>query len=324
MVMVQASQQQTCDDHALLDAVQQSVSTVIRGKESSVKVCLAALLARGHILIEDIPGVGKTTLARSLAKVVGGSFNRIQFTSDLLPSDVLGVSVFKKETESFEFLPGPLFANIVLADEINRTTPRSQSALLEAMSENTINVDDKKIALPDPFMVIATQNPTENIGTYPLPESQMDRFIARIHLGYPDRDNEIQVLKNRRKRDPIQRLDPLLTPDAIMRLQERTENIAVNDALVDYAMTIIDKTRNHKLIDVGVSTRGSLAWYRLAQAMALLGHRDFCIPDDFKASAVMALGHRIKLAQSSSHGVSIKTETENTIGQILNEVDVPL
>ena len=323
--MALASQQQELlDDHALLEDVQKSVSTVIRGKESSVKICLAALLARGHILIEDIPGVGKTTLARSLAKVVGGSFNRIQFTSDLLPSDILGISVFKKESETFEFQPGPLFANVVLADEINRTTPRSQSALLEAMSENTVNVDDKRMTLPDPFMVIATQNPTENIGTYPLPESQMDRFIARIHLGYPDRDNEIQVLKNRRKQDPVQRLAPLLTSENVRRLQDKTETIKVSDGLVDYAMTIVDKTRNNKRIDVGVSTRGSLAWYRLAQAMALLGNRDFCIPDDFKTSAVMALGHRIKLSSASTHGVSIKSDTEEAISQILNEVDVPL
>lgn len=304
-----------------LSLVEQNVGQVIRGKEEAVRMCMVALLARGHILVEDIPGVGKTSLARAIARSVGGEFRRIQFTSDMLPSDIVGISVFKAGKQDFEFRPGPLFANVVLADEINRTTPRTQSALMEAMSEGKISVDDKTYDLPDPFLVIATQNPTEHFGTYPLPESQMDRFIIRIRMGYPSRTHERDILKNRRTQDPIAALNPVMSHDDLLALQAEVPNVRVEDAVLDYAMSIIEETRNHPRLDIGVSTRGALAWLRAAQAHAIVCGRDFTIPDDFKTLAIPALAHRVVLAANDSD--SVREEAERTMVSIVEQIPVP-
>ncbi len=307
----------------LLCTLEQNVAKVIRGKGEAISLCLTALLARGHLLIEDIPGVGKTTLARALAASVGGSFKRVQFTSDLLPSDILGVSMFKADTQEFEFRPGPIFSNIILADEINRTTPRTQSALLEAMSEGSVSVDDCTHALPVPFLVIATQNPAEHFGTYPLPESQMDRFLLRISLGYPDGEQERHILRSRSAADPVAEISAVLTHEELSGLQNAVEKIEISDTLLDYAMAIIDGTRSSPRLEVGISTRGAIAWYRAAQARALLDARSFCIPDDFKGLAVPALAHRVVLNSAHDSLSSSRTEAETAIAEIVSQVPVP-
>jgi MoxR-like ATPase len=281
------------------------------------------MLARGHLLIEDLPGVGKTTLARSLAASIGGSFRRIQFTSDLLPSDILGVSVFRSESQSFEFVPGPLFANVVLADEINRTAPRTQSALLEAMSEGQVSVDNVTHKLAQPFLVVATQNPAEHFGTYPLPESQMDRFLLRIRLGYPSPAQEREILRSRGAADPVKSLEAVIEHDELIALQDRVENVKITDPIVDYAMRILVATREDPRLEVGVSTRGGIAWYRAAQAHALLDGRDFCIPDDFKRLAVPALAHRVVLQAGHDSLSSARAEAEGAITAIVSRIEVP-
>ncbi len=300
-----------------------AVASVVRGKPDAIRAALIALLARGHLLIEDIPGVGKTTLARSLAAAVGGAFRRIQFTSDLLPSDIVGVSIYDQSGRVFEFKKGPLFANIVLADEINRTTPRTQSALLEAMSEGAVSVDDTTHQLEQPFMVLATQNPSEQYGTYPLPESQMDRFLLRVSIGYPAVGVERDLLRERSGGDPVAALRPVVSLDQIRELQAAVEQVAVNDALVDYAMAVVTETRGHRGIAVGVSTRGALAWYRAAQAAAIIDGRDFCVPDDFKQLAVAALAHRVVLAGNLDSVGKQRLEGERIIGEIIGRVAVP-
>jgi len=306
-----------------LRALQTNVASVIRGKDDVIRQCLTALLARGHLLIEDIPGVGKTTLARALAASVGGSFKRVQFTSDLLPSDIVGVSMFKSDTQDFVFRPGPIFSNIILADEINRTTPRSQSALLEAMSEGQVSVDDVTHDLPDPFLVIATQNPAEHFGTYPLPESQMDRFLLRIRIGYPSPDQERLIMRQRGAADPIKGLAPVIDHQTLRTLQDAVEKVTISEALLDYAMEIVDATRHSPRLDVGVSTRGAIAWYRAAQARALVDAREFCVPDDFKELAVPALAHRCVLSSSHDSLSSSREEAENTINEITSRISVP-
>ncbi|MDB4961668.1 MAG: ATPase associated with various cellular 3 [Myxococcales bacterium] len=299
------------------------MGTVVRGKPEAIRAAIVALLSRGHLLIEDIPGVGKTTLARAIAASLGGTFRRIQFTSDLLPSDIVGVSIYDQSGKVFELKKGPIFANVVLADEINRTTPRTQSALLEAMSENQVSIDDTTHDLDSPFMVIATQNPAEHYGTYPLPESQMDRFLLRVSLGYPAKSIERELLKERAGGDPVARLQPVVDLAAVRSLQDSVETIRVDDALIDYAMTVIEETRRHPAISVGVSTRGALAWYRAAQAAALAGGRDFVIPDDLKALAVPCLSHRLVLAQSHDSLGRARIDGERTIAEIVNRVAVP-
>src|SRR5574338_1491879 len=273
--------------------LEDAIASVIRGKPEAIRAAVVTLLSRGHLLIEDIPGVGKTTLARTLAAALGGTFRRIQFTSDLLPSDIVGVSVYDQHGKVFELKRGPIFANVVLADEINRTTPRTQSALLEAMSEGQVSIDDETHELPSPFMVIATQNPAEHYGTYPLPESQMDRFLLRISLGYPQKTVERELLKNRHGADPVAALQPVVDLSAVRTLQDGVETIRMDDALLDYAMQIVEETRRHPSISVGVSTRGALAWYRAAQAAALAAGRDFVVPDDLKGLALSCLSHRL-------------------------------
>ena len=308
---------------AALREVEANVSKVIRGKTQAIRYSLTALLARGHLLIEDIPGVGKTTLARALAVSLGGSFRRIQFTSDLLPSDIVGVSIFNVEQQSFEFRPGPIFANVVLADEINRTTPRTQSALLEAMSEEQISIDNDTHELPRPFLVLATQNPAEHFGTYPLPESQMDRFLLRIQLGYPSASVERQLLKERGGEDPVSEIEAVTHPAAIAELQNMVDHVRVDEQLLDYAMTIVEETRRSPTLAVGVSTRGALAWYRAAQAFALVEGRDYCIPDDFKNLASPALVHRVMLTTAQESLGRARQEAERAIADVIGRVPVP-
>jgi MoxR-like ATPase len=303
--------------------LEDAVATVIRGKPEAIRAAVVALLSRGHLLIEDIPGVGKTTLARALAAALGGTFRRIQFTSDLLPSDIVGVSVYDQSGKVFELKRGPIFANVVLADEINRTTPRTQSALLEAMSEGQVSIDDETHELPRPFMVIATQNPAEHYGTYPLPESQMDRFLLRVSLGYPQKGVERELLKNRHGADPVAAVEPVVDLAAVRTLQDGVETIRMDDALLDYAMQIVEETRKHPSIAVGVSTRGALAWYRAAQASALAGGRDFVIPDDIKNLAIPCLAHRLVLAQAHDSLGRARSDGERVIAEIVGRVSVP-
>jgi MoxR-like ATPase len=303
--------------------LEDAIGTVVRGKPEAIRAAVVTLLARGHLLIEDIPGVGKTTLARALAASLGGTFRRIQFTSDLLPSDIVGVSIYDQHGKVFELKRGPIFANVVLADEINRTTPRTQSALLEAMSEGQVSIDDTTHTLEQPFMVLATQNPAEHYGTYPLPESQMDRFLLRIAIGYPGNAIERELLKERAGGDPVLKLQPVIDLGAVRSLQDGVETIRVEDALLDYAMLIVQETRRHPAISVGVSTRGALAWYRAAQAAALAAGRDFVVPDDFKSLAVPCLAHRLALAQTHDTLGRARADSERIIGEIVGRVSIP-
>src|SRR5436305_2402126 len=283
----------------VVSQLQRSIARAIMGKEEVMQLALITLLARGHLLIEDVPGVGKTTLAQALAKSFHCTFHRIQFTSDLLPSDVLGVSVYNPETREFEFRPGPMFANVVLADEINRTTPRTQSALLEAMNEAQVTVDGKTLPLPQPFLVIATQNPVEHHGTYPLPESQLDRFLMRIRMGYPSHETEKEILRKRAGEDPVQGLDAVADVQDVLQMQEAVSRIKVDSSLHDYALEIVARTRKTEQLSLGVSPRGTLMLQRAAQARAFLDGRDFCLPDDFKQLAVSVFSHRV--VASSRH-----------------------
>ncbi len=303
--------------------LEDAVATVVKGKPEAIRAAVVALLSRGHLLIEDIPGVGKTTLARALAASLGGTFRRIQFTSDLLPSDIVGVSIYDQNGKVFELKRGPIFANIVLADEINRTTPRTQSALLEAMSENQVSIDDTTHSLETPFMVLATQNPSEHYGTYPLPESQMDRFLLRISIGYPAKSVERDLLRARAGGDPVAKLSPVVDLATIRVLQDGVETIRVDDALTDYAMNIVEESRRHPAISIGVSTRGALAWHRAAQAAALAAGRDFVVPDDIKGLAVPCLAHRMTLTQTHDSLGRARLDAERVVTEIVNRVAVP-
>jgi MoxR-like ATPase len=304
--------------------LQRSIARAIYGKEDVIQLALVTLLARGHLLIEDVPGVGKTTLAQALAKSFHCSFQRIQFTSDLLPSDVLGVSVYNPETRDFEFRQGPVFANVVLADEINRTTPRTQSALLEAMNEAQVTVDGRTLALPQPFLVIATQNPVEHHGTYPLPESQLDRFLMRIKMGYPSHETERQILRNRTTADPVTAIEPVADVSDVLSMQERVTQIKVDSSLHDYALEIVNRTRNSDQLALGVSPRGTLMLQRAAQARAFLEGRDYCLPDDFKQLAVSVFSHRV-VASARHASLQKKSEsTEGVLREIVESVRIPL
>ena len=301
-----------------------SIQTVLKGKDDVIQLALVALFARGHLLIEDVPGVGKTTLARALALSLGCQFHRIQFTSDLLPSDVIGVSIFSRQVEQFEFKPGPVFTNILLADEINRTTPKTQSALLEAMNENQVTVDNVTHPLPEPFMVLATQNPIEHHGTYPLPESQLDRFLMRIRMGYPDLRSERRILEALAFEDPLDRLEPLLSSEEVSEIQESVRAVKVDEALMNYGLQIAERTRQHEYLSLGVSPRGTMGLYRAAQSLALLEGRDYCIVDDFKRLVVPVFAHR--LVVSSRYATTMKKSypSEALLQEILDSLPVPL
>src|SRR5580692_5178218 len=308
---------------ATLRNLETAIEASLRGKAEVVRMALVCLLARGHLLIEDVPGVGKTTLAQSLARAVDGSFHRLQFTSDMLPSDVLGVTVYNAHTEAFEFKPGPVFTNFLLADEINRTTPKTQSALLEAMNEHQVSVEGRTLPLIEPFMVIATQNPQEHHGAYPLPESQLDRFLMRVRIGYPDAASERQILRNS---DDLQApvLQPVLNRADLLELQERAREVTVDDTLLDYILAIVEKTRTHDALALGVSPRGSQALFRAAQAKALLEGRAYVIPDDIKQLAVPVFGHRVVLSSRATLSPRRSDSGDRVLEQILSQVDVPL
>lgn len=302
--------------------LQANVERVIRGKSEVVQFAIAAMLARGHILLEDVPGVGKTTLAHALARSVSVDFQRIQFTSDLLPSDILGVTIFNQERQEFEFIPGPIFTNVLLADEINRATPKSQSALLEAMNERTVTIEKRRHPLTEPFLVIATQNPTEYVGTYPLPESQLDRFLMKLTLGYPNTQDEKKLLRSGGAQATLDELEPVVTVEELHELQLQVSRIHVNESLVEYILTLVHATRNHPEITLGVSTRGALTYFKACQALAMVYGRDFVIPDDVKRLAVPVLSHRILLRDRRSQRESFADEAR-LIQRLVAETPVP-
>ncbi len=305
----------------LLERLRAGVESVLLGKPEAVEFALAALLAEGHLLIEDVPGVGKTLLAKALSRSLGCTFHRIQFTPDLLPSDLLGTSVYHQASGAFVFQPGPIFAQVVLADEINRATPRTQSALLEAMSDRQVSLDGQTRPLGPPFFVVATQNPYEFEGTYPLPESQLDRFLIRLRLGYPDRAAERLILTGHRDGEPVDHLKPVLSGEEVAAMQQAVREVRVDDSLSDYLLDLVESTREHPDVHLGASTRAALALYRASQALALIRGRDYVVPDDVKRLAVPVLSHRllIRRARGSPGGDS----AEQVVGEIVRQTPVP-
>jgi MoxR-like ATPase len=312
------------DASAKIAELQAAIERVILGKSETVKFALIALLARGHLLIEDIPGIGKTTLANALARALHLSFQRIQFTSDLLPSDVIGLSLFNQKNGDFEWKAGPIFSNIVLADEINRSTPKTQSALLEAMAEEQVTVEGVSRRLPLPFIVVATQNPSEHHGTYPLPESQLDRFMLRVHIGYPSMHDERRILRDRATIDPLDEVQPVMTQADILDLQQLVSEVRFDESLLDYLLRIVDATRRSDALELGISPRGALALFRSAQALAVIEGRDFCIADDIKRLVVPCFGHRI-IVNSRTTALRQRTrEAERVLKEILQTASVPV
>lgn len=301
--------------------IEANILQVFRGKNHIVRQAVLCLLAEGHLLIEDIPGVGKTTLALALARSLDLSFQRVQFTSDLLPSDILGVSVFNSKAGNFEFKNGPIFHHVILADEINRSTPKTQSALLEAMNERQVSMDSQTHALPRPFFVVATQNPYEHYGTYPLPESQRDRFLMRLSIGYPDAQAEREVLRDQLGAESVESLKPVLKKESVLELMAQAKNIKVDPSLDEYILKVVNETRTSPFLALGVSPRGSLALRRAAQANALMEGRSYAIPDDIKANAIPVLSHRVML--KSVNGEPESKATEKIIREILDRVAVP-
>ncbi|HEX6110482.1 MAG TPA: MoxR family ATPase [Ktedonobacteraceae bacterium] len=302
-------------------AVRQNASRVIVGKEEVIDLLMVALLCEGHVLFEDVPGIGKTTLAKTLAKSLGCAFQRIQFTPDLLPSDITGITFFNQKKSEFEFRPGPLLAQVVLADEINRATPRTQSALLEAMEERQISVERETVILPRPFIVIATQNPIELEGTFPLPEAQIDRFLMRLHLDYPSHSEERLILQRFKETQPLDDLQPVLTGERLQELQKMIRRVRVEPAVENYIVELVRATRNHSGVELGVSPRGTLALYRSSQAYAAIHGRSYVIPDDVKRVARPVLSHRmIATSQTRLHGRVM----EQIIEDVLHNVSVPV
>ena len=308
-------------DPGKLAAIVDNVERVIFGKREPVTLSVVALLADGHLLLEDVPGTGKTSLARALARSVEADFRRIQFTSDLLPSDVLGVSVWSRTDERFVFQPGPIFGHIILADELNRTTPRTQSALLEVMEERCVTTDGETRQLARPFLVIATQNPLEFEGTYPLPESQLDRFLLSVQLGYPDRETERRILQSRLQGDPIESLNPVLTRAELVEAQTAVRGVRVDDSLFEYVLEFTERTRSREEFLLGASPRAALGWVRAAQALALLEGRDWCVPDDFKRLAHPVLAHRTVPLGSTAEGTL--GQSRAALSRLLSSVPIP-
>jgi MoxR-like ATPase len=305
-----------------LNALEAALNSAIRGKPDVVRLSVVCLLARGHLLIEDVPGVGKTTLAQVMARSVDCRFHRLQFTSDMLPSDVLGVTVYNAHAQEFEFKQGPVFTNFLLADEINRATPKTQSALLEAMNELQVTIESHSYPLEQPFMVLATQNPVEHHGTYPLPESQLDRFLMRIRIGYPDRSAEREIVRN--KDGAHADVRSVLSSEELLHLQEKAARVSVDEALVDYMLSIVEKTRQHESLALGVSPRGAQALYRATQALALVEGREYVIPDDIKRLAIPVFAHRVAINARTSLAQRSTELSERILQEILTLIEVPL
>jgi len=304
--------------------LEQALCRVIRGKDEVVRLALVSIFARGHLLIEGVPGVGKTTLGQALARAIDCSFQRVQFTSDMLPSDVLGISVYSVAEQEFEFKRGPVFTNVLLADEINRTTPKTQSALLEAMNEGQVTVDAHSYELPQPFLVIATQNPVEHHGTYPLPESQLDRFLLRVRMGYPDVQAEREILRSEVGAAHLDDVSPVLTGADVVEMQEAVKLVRVDDSLVNYALEIVRRTRESEFLSLGVSPRGSQALYRAAQAMAFLEGRSFCTPDDLKPLIVPVFAHRVVVNGLYASRLKKSEQSDEVLKEIIENVAVPI
>ncbi|OPZ09013.1 MAG: ATPase RavA [candidate division BRC1 bacterium ADurb.BinA364] len=310
--------------HPDLKRLHANIASVIKGKDEAIQMAIVGMLARGHLLFEDVPGVGKTTLAQCLARSISCHFQRIQFTSDLLPSDIIGVTIFDPAKREFEFKPGPLFANLVLADEINRTTPKTQSSLLEAMNTAKVSVDKITHELPRPFIVIATQNPIEFHGTFPLPKSQMDRFMLRLSLGYPSRNDEMVILREQKTLNVGEALEPVLDAERFRAMQREVEEVAVEESILDYIVRIARATRESPRIELGVSIRGSLSLRRAAQALAYFEGRNFVVPDDVKRLAVPALAHRLQIASTFETAHLGEHEDEKILADLLAEIEVPI
>jgi MoxR-like ATPase len=316
---------QTSDPTGKLRLLVSEVETVFHGKQAVIRLALAALLARGHILFEDVPGVGKTTLSNALARTLGLSFRRIQFTSDLLPSDVLGGTVYDPATGALELRPGPIFSQVILADEINRAPPRTQSGLLQAMQEGRVSIDDETLDLPRPFLVMATQNPLEHHGTYPLPESQLDRFLMRLTIGYPGEEAERRILlESSGGSAPVDSLQPILSADDVRRLQSQVEAVRADDTVVDYIMEIVRRTRTASGVRIGVSPRGAIALFRAARAYALTDGRDFLVPDDVRDLVHPCLAHRILPSGASPASSEAHRLSEALLDELLDRVAVPV
>lgn len=307
-----------------ISSLQGNVEKTIRGKSDVIRLAIITLLARGHLLIEDVPGVGKTTLAHSLARSLNCSFRRIQFTSDMLPSDILGVSIYNPARQDFEFKPGPVFSHVILADEINRTPPKTQSSLLEAMNESQVSLDRKTYPLPRPFIVMATQNPLEYQGTFPLPESQLDRFMMRIRIGYPDMEDEREILKTQELNSHVDDLAPVLSAEEVIHLQEMTEAVEIDESLVDYILKIVRATREAGSLILGVSPRGSLFLMKASKAMAITQGRGYCIPDDIKRMTVPVLAHRVAVNSQFDVFGQQSEEAGKIIQDIVEHLPVPL
>ncbi|MGA9354300.1 MAG: MoxR family ATPase [Terriglobales bacterium] len=301
-----------------------ALRTVIRGKDDALRLALVSIFARGHLLIEGVPGVGKTTLGQTLARAIDCTFQRVQFTSDMLPSDVLGISIYSANEQKFEFKRGPVFANVLLADEINRTTPKTQSALLEAMNEGQVTVDAYSYPLPQPFLVIATQNPIEHHGTYPLPESQLDRFLMRIRMGYPEASAEREILRSEAGTAQLEKLRPVLNAGDVIEIQQAVTEVHVDESLITYALAIVARTRASEYLSLGVSPRGSQMFYRAAQAMAFLEGRDYCTPEDFKPLAVPVFAHRVVVNAHYASTLKKSEQSEQVLKEIVESVPVPV
>lgn len=311
------------DSSKKIDLLINNIRKVFIGSPETVRLVITSLLARGHLLIEDVPGIGKTLLGIAIARSIDSSFRRIQFTNDLLPSDILGLSIFNPRDNAFEFKLGPIFSNIILADEINRTTPKTQSALLEAMNDLQVTMDGGTYPLPDPFMIIATQNPIEYHGTFPLPEAQLDRFLLRLKIGYPLGENEKEIIRGKDYYQQAQKLPPIIKTSEVIELQNQVENIRVDESLLQYIINLVQETRHFKKINLGISPRGALLLRRAAQAYALTLRRDYITPDDIKSLAVPVLAHRIVI-DSHAYGLRRIQESDAIIEEIVQKVSVPI